>query len=120
MEQNKRQEVLTSAFVNIINNMDFSDDKLTKILKTPDDYISALREKNRVVETQEPEGKNVAKFIITMESLYSLVGGKKEEALRWLNAPNPNFEDRPPMDVMQDDKGLQTIFTYLKESNKSR
>ena len=119
LEKQSKQEMLTSAFVSIVQNMNIPDEKVTKMLGVDGDFMEQLRNNKTTVELKEQAGKGVAKFILAMDNLYHLVGQKQGEAVRWLNEENRAFENRCPIDVMTDDGGLEKVVTYLKESNNA-
>ena len=59
----------------------------------------------------------MAQFIRIMNSLFSLVGYKEAEAINWLNKENKAFDNRKPVDILQEEDGLSKVATYLKESS---
>lgn len=119
VEKQSKQEMLTSAFVSIVQNMNIPDEKVTKMLGVEGDFMERLRTNEVKVELKAQEGKGVAKFILAMDSLYHLVGQKQLEAVRWLNEENRSFDNRAPIDVMTDDGGLERVVEYLKESRQA-
>ena len=119
MEKQSKQEMLTSAFVSIVQNMNIPDEKVTKMLGVGEDFMEKLRANETKVELKAAEGKGVAKFILAMDNLFHLVGQKQGEAVRWLNEENRAFQNRAPVDVLTDEGGLEKVVSYLKESNQS-
>jgi len=114
-----REQVLANTFMSIVQAMKFDDELLTKTLKVESEYLQKIRSQEKNIEIRKQDGKNVAMFIKAMGDLYSLVGGKDQAALQWLNEPNTAFDNRKPIVVMQEDGGLAKVSKYLGEANKS-
>lgn len=118
MEKMARQDLLTTAFVDIISSMNIPDNQISQILKQSPDYMEKLRTKEIKIELKDDLHKSVTKFIFAMENLYILVGKKPEEAANWLNKPNYVFDNKTPMEVMESgSEGIDRVLSYLKDAN---
>lgn len=114
-----REKVLTNAFVSIVQSMKIEDDQISKTLGVDKEYLNKLRADEKKIELKKDDGKAIATFIQAMGNLYSLVGGKDEKAIAWLNEANKAFDNKKPIELMQEGGGLTKLAAYLKNSNKS-
>jgi len=113
-----KMQVLTSAFINILDSLEVSDSDISEIVGVDTTTINDYRSSARMVDPKSDEGKKIIAFISTVKGIYSLVGRNSAHAKDWLYKTNSHFKDTPPIAAMKSQEGLTAVGEYISKMNQ--
>lgn len=114
MEQHKLNRAFWQMVSGVSNELEISDGALIKILKISENDL-----KNWQTNQEVPyEIDNPNKYILSYLDVYNCLTSfyvDKDAPKKWLNAINPSFNNKIPLDVMiNEEDGIMKVLDYLR------
>jgi uncharacterized protein (DUF2384 family) len=108
-----KRKVLTKAVVNTADRLNFTKNKLSKVLGLSPATVTRLYASSYELSPGKKEWDFGVLLVRLFRSLDALVGGSHEDALAWMNSENKGLAGQKPIDLVETTEGLVSVVHYL-------
>lgn len=108
-----KRKVLSKAVVNTAIKLEFTKNKLSKVLGVSPATVTHLFAHSYELSPLRKEWDFGVLLVRLYRSLDALVGGSREDALEWMNSKNKGLAGQKPADLIDKTEGLVSVVHYL-------
>lgn len=112
VDQDHQRWVITQATIKAADLLHLKGAALAAILGISASSVSRMRQGDYPLDPMRKEWQIAVLFVRLFRSLDSIVAGREQDAIAWLNSDNAALQARP-VDLLHDVAGLVHVLDYL-------